>query len=450
MSMGWSRDRWVQWLKDNEIPLGAYDYIIYKENDVVKAKNGRTGKIELQTSNYIAALDYVKEKDAYKIVVFDIDYDISLDQHLDNNKLYEFVKSKVFYPSLPYDLHKLSIETAWFKPYDSSTYDFLGLLVKLNDGTIIHVYRVGSDHISQDGKIVMRTSAFGKAWSDPITIYDSEYDDRNIGGGVTQEGTIIVGFGRFNATSSTWTNILTILRSTDGGNTWSSQELTAPGNGSCHGPLIVIEELGKIGLVNCNGTDITIWWSEDDGVTWTPQTVYSATGFNITEPSCVYLGDGKLIMLFTDVTNTRVLQMISTDYGETWSEPQVTNFPAPSTGWQAAIWLFKQYDKLMALWRHGESHTAPIYMALGVIDEVFNDSTAWYNFKAITNADQVGYPSAIELSDKSLLITSSQYVDTGDCDLRYKYLPPLPYHAGRKCISLEDSIIYYDNGRQWI
>jgi len=50
MTVGWSRDRWVQWLKDNEIPLGAYNYIIYKEDnsDYVLAKNGRTGRIEFK------------------------------------------------------------------------------------------------------------------------------------------------------------------------------------------------------------------------------------------------------------------------------------------------------------------------------------------------------------------------------------------------------------------
>jgi len=53
MTVGWSRDRWVQWLKDNEIPLGAYDYIIYKEDnsDYVLAKNGRAGKIEFKGEN---------------------------------------------------------------------------------------------------------------------------------------------------------------------------------------------------------------------------------------------------------------------------------------------------------------------------------------------------------------------------------------------------------------
>jgi len=353
------------------------------------------------------------------------------------------------------------VETDWFTPYDTTTYDFLGFMDKLSDGTIIHIYRLGTSHCSDNGKIVMRKSTtFGKTWSSPITIYDSSYDDRNIGGGVTENGTIVVAFARYDYNSGTMVD-WGWIRSTDGGNTWSSYQ-TFPSADlsffSVHGPLIEIPEQNKIGITlyesNPSGGagKVKIAWSSDDGQTFTIQEVAN-NNYKTTEPACVYLGDGKLIMLFTDYENCRVMQTVSSDYGNTWSTPVQTNIPQPPYNWQAGIWLHRQNDKLIAIWRHGTNADvypiAPFYISIAKIDEVFTDPTKWYGFREL-GTSYAGYGSIVELNDGTLLLTASKYISTSECDLMYKYLPPLPYIKGRKCIRLPSNELVFDTGDEWI
>jgi hypothetical protein len=79
---------------------------------------------------------------------------------------------------------------------DTDTYDAFGLLVKANEESIFYFVTEGTSHISKEGKIVKWIYDIStKTWRGREIIYDSEFDDRNVAGGVI-DGKIFIFLGR--------------------------------------------------------------------------------------------------------------------------------------------------------------------------------------------------------------------------------------------------------------
>ena len=104
-----------------------------------------------------------------------------------------------------------------------------GVMVTLSNGDILNFYRNDpqkkGNHIGNHGKIVKRRSSDGgETWQNEVIIFSDEYDDRNIRGGITDEGYIVLFFRRFNAENRDTIDINYII-SYDNGVSWTERKV---------------------------------------------------------------------------------------------------------------------------------------------------------------------------------------------------------------------------------
>jgi len=108
-------------------------------------------------------------------------------------------------------------------------------IAKAQNGNLLVVFSGSrAEHVSNDGKIQMvRSEDGGTTWSKEVTVFDTPIDDRDAGIICTGENTIIVSWftGPYGGKwQGNW-----IIRSVDGGKTWGEPvktEVTTP-----HGPI---------------------------------------------------------------------------------------------------------------------------------------------------------------------------------------------------------------------
>ncbi|OFY36577.1 MAG: hypothetical protein A2W91_03300 [Bacteroidetes bacterium GWF2_38_335] len=209
-----------------------------------------------------------------------------------------------------------------------------GFMVTLESGRIIHFFRleegIMSDHTGNLGKVVKRISDnCGENWSDPITVYDDEFDNRNVHGGILENGRIVLFFRRFNSYIQKHADISMIF-SDDDGETWSERTPVKSEGESPYG--VNLEYLPGKGYLTsfCKNYYLELKISKD-GTNW-DSTFYKwdyrkTKEFAFGEACFTYTGKGRIIGLIRDVEKAGIsfFQVFSTDTGKTWSAPQRTN-----------------------------------------------------------------------------------------------------------------------------
>ena len=220
-----------------------------------------------------------------------------------------------------------------------------GFLVTLKNGNIIHFFRqdtsISGDHIGNSGGIYKRVSYNnGRTWTLPTIIYNDEFDDRNVRGGITGNGDIIIFFRRYQANILKAIDLNYII-STDGGETFSKRKhldfsfdatisevwidnflqidknkylIPIHGVGYC--------EMKTFSIVNNHLSFDLDGWVWDKSITMP---------LGIDEPYICKKGN-DLICLFRDESETdkaNYYQSISSDLGQTWSNPERTNIALP-------------------------------------------------------------------------------------------------------------------------
>ncbi len=319
----------------------------------------------------------------------------------------------------------------WSKPIDSDpadgrAFDFPSTMARLPNGTIVHLHRVGNQHGKDSGAYIVKrfSNDDGQTWTMPELVVDTPgKDDRNLGGGVTDQGTLIFPYSHPTHQADSW------LRSTDNGLTFISRDFDSPVLGNFQPSLIVIPEQGRIALVTdsevSGGNKLILLFSSDDGLTFPPDDrVDIPVGFRPVEAVGQYLGGGKFIIVFAG-PRTRVgnyYQVTSSDFGATWSSPQHTNIPTGG-GARGGAMTLTSGNKLFLLYRFGGAPSEPFY-ALADADTVFNDPNAWETGSITPGKVGDGYGGVVELGDGRLLLTYS-FEDVpqsnADHDLEYVY-----------------------------
>jgi len=72
---------------------------------------------------------------------------------------------------------------------------YFPVLTALSDCEVIAVLRSGAGHVGIGGRLdVVRSEDGGDSWSEPITVADSDRDDRNPALGIAKSGTIILAY----------------------------------------------------------------------------------------------------------------------------------------------------------------------------------------------------------------------------------------------------------------
>lgn len=194
----------------------------------------------------------------------------------------------------------------------TSQYILGGTYVKNSDRsrTLLIASR-GADHFvagtDRDGVQIVSTddakswpSAYSTVFTDATNAYHVPY------GGYTPAGTLVVGCGRYNATTGTYLDLV-VRRSTDDGQTWGSDISIAPPTTS---PALTSYTFHEQ-LLTCNNGDIALLMyavsttalhkiyvarSTDDGLTWNFTQVYTHTSAGVYEPSGCHLGGNNWLI----------------------------------------------------------------------------------------------------------------------------------------------------------
>jgi len=205
--------------------------------------------------------------------------------------------------------------------------------------------------------------------------------------------------------------------SADEGKTWSpAQQLSPDGKytGLTNGRSIRLKT-GRILLEAWEGGDSYCYLSDDEGGSWR-ESQRVKPGDGCWEPACIELKDGRVMMLMRTQLGGQY-QSISTDGGESWSEPVAT--PLEGTAAPVSISRIPKTGDLLAIWNHnpGASKRNPFTAAVSK-----DEGETWVQFRNVEEApdDAWAYPAVTWVDDRALL-TYFNY--KGGLSLQLKILP---------------------------
>jgi hypothetical protein len=302
------------------------------------------------------------------------------------------------------------------------------------DGELLLAYSGREEHACPFGRLeLMRSKDNGRTWSWPQVIYDSPVDDRDGGIIETAKGSLLIttvtndqwekklndiSRGRDDARLARWRAARDripaaqrkvelgcfLLRSTDGGVTWSARQrvpLHSP-----HGPTQLRD--GRLlypGLARwLPEKKLGVCESTDDGVTWTwladiphrsgDRLIESDGRYNYIELSALECANGKIICQIRNRNNANegeTLQTESTDGGRSWNPPH------PIGVWGSPSHLLRLNDgRILMTYGHRRK-------PFGNQARVSADEGATWSEPVILSGDgtgtDLGYPSTVQLDD---------------------------------------------------
>jgi len=248
-------------------------------------------------------------------------------------------------------LHTTEIKPVLFS--DDHTAE--GVLAPLADGRIMLIFRldpgVEGDHTGTNGRIVRMTyDPEADQWGQVKTVYNShQYDDRNIHGGVTKDGRIVVFFRHYTEDGRTEGRYF--IYSDDSGRTWTepqvSQSWSDPQNSGISGiwstgQMFFNPDIDRYMMLGCR----RYFTHSADGASWDEHSIMTKNQEHaLTEIAGAWCGNNRILALIRDDQRERghpLLQIESRDNGKTWTDPAPTNIP-PDRHWGAAPQLI--YDR---------------------------------------------------------------------------------------------------------
>ncbi len=321
-------------------------------------------------------------------------------------------------------------------------------LIRRGTGELLAVCSGGRRaHVCPFGRIdLLRSADDGESWSFPRTICDGPIDDRDAGLVETARGTLLAttftslafepilkqaakGSSRLSAEQkarwdAVWRRLpegthadhlgCWMLRSEDGGQTWSSP-YRVPVN-SPHGPVSLPD--GRLLYAGValwqEDREVGVWISGDDGRTWHHRARLPVRNgddpLHYHELHAVEAADGRWIVQIRNhnpVSSRETLQTHSTDEGATWAEP-----------YSIGVWGLPSHllrlsdDRLLMTYGHRRK-------PLGNQARLSEDNGTTWSAPILIQQDaasgDLGYPSTIELAPGKL------------ATLWYERLPDSPF-----------------------
>jgi len=316
--------------------------------------------------------------------------------------------------------------------YKTNDHNSEGFLITL-DSTVYHFFRQepgqNGNHVGNGGRIMMRTSIDnGNNWSIPIVLYDSPYDDRNVHGGITEDGRIIVTFRKYDAFAGVHIDYC-FMYSDDKAQTWSAPfSIATDGISSGTNQIFGNNNIGYYNIIfSTNYCEMRHSW---DGSNW-DSIVYVwdyrlSNHYNISEASFTYLGNGVIIGLFRNdsgIMGENFFQVESYNYGHSWTEPRLTNIadgffcPSPWIFYDSVfnyIWVIAT-DRRGNFSNYYEHNQDAIWLYKMYPHEIINNFNEYSPFLVFERPNPsfyrfYGYPSSTKTPDGNYLVlfTESQ------------------------------------------
>lgn len=310
----------------------------------------------------------------------------------------------------------------------ATTEGYFPVLIQLKNGNLVGMFRGGAPHVGIKGRLESVISRDGgRTWSKPDTVIDGPEDDRNPAFGQLSNGDLLLAFSVLRGYDATGLHLAAkirsdrvidgvyLMRSSDGGNTWSKPERSEPIHAlqkggatiSSFGKMVQLKDGTVLMSVYCEfwdgrGNRTFVARSLDNGRTWGD---ISQVGQDVNETALLPLSDGSILAAMRSVTTAHLSTSISKDAGRTWSQPVVLTKEMEHP---ADLILLKNGDVLLS---YGVRN-APF----GVAALLSHDGgKTWDTEHKIILADDTGnidcgYPSSIQLPD-GRIVTMYYQVD---------------------------------------
>lgn len=332
---------------------------------------------------------------------------------------------------------------------DTSTYDGFSTSWKIQNSPaiILHIFREGTSHAADKGKFVAQKYTCDDAacttgsWGTRYDIYtDDTYDVRDPVM-IAYNGQLQLFFTKYiPSTSQEYSGY---IKSTDmTGTSWGSyvnmytkESGGASGFNFHNGACIDYENPGTFVIPWAKHTttgpvwQLIFWKTTDGGSTFTPITVYSGSS-NWVEPTCAFIGRGRMIATARDNAGNYLGYTKSTDDGDTWTAMTINTRWGNSTSVKpSTIWYDRDYDRIILTYLDRGLGASDVYRYsiandafAGFIQPSLNFSVTVAEDSGGYDGDGNGYGITERLSPTKVLIAWSKQAATDDADIVYDIL----------------------------
>jgi sialidase-1 len=161
--------------------------------------------------------------------------------------------------------------------------------------------------------------------------------------------------------------------------------------------------------------------STDGGKTWSaggdlyaviPKTSPHSTG-GLDEAATVVLEDGRIMTLMR-TSSTKLFQAWSKDGGKSWSMPRASELTAHNS--PAALWKLDGSKEVLVAWDNSATGRTPLTAALSA-----DGGKTWSTPKIVAQTApnfQVSYPSAVQAKDGTLIVVWQEQLPQGRREIR--------------------------------